>query len=51
MERTREKTLTVTVKEGCVVYHDGTGYGPGQTFELPAAEARALLEQGVVEKT
>jgi hypothetical protein len=50
MERTREKTLAVTVREGCVVYHEGTGYGPGQTFELAAADARQLLEQGVVDK-
>jgi hypothetical protein len=38
------------VKPGCVVYQEGESYEAGQVIDLPAVEARVLLEQGVVEK-
>jgi hypothetical protein len=43
------RLVTVTVREGAVVYHDGRAYGAGAQIKLPAAEARSLLEQGVVD--
>jgi hypothetical protein len=44
------KQVTVTVREGAVVYHDGHAYAAGQQIKATAAEAKALREQGVVER-
>ena len=43
------KHVTVTVREGAVVYHDGRAYAAGQQIKVTAAEAKALHEQGVIE--
>jgi hypothetical protein len=44
------KQVTVTVREGAVVYRDGRAYAAGQQFKVTAAEAKQLREQGVVER-
>jgi hypothetical protein len=44
------RLVTVTVREGAVVYHDGRAYPAGEKIKLPAAEAQSLVEQGVVER-
>ena len=44
------KRITLTVREGAVVYHDGRAYAAGQQLKATAAEAKLLREQGVVEK-
>lgn len=50
MTPTRVKMITLRVKAGCVVYHNGVAHHVGQVIELPAADGRSLLEQDVVEK-
>jgi hypothetical protein len=42
------RTVKVTVKEGCVVYHDGAAYLAGQEIEVSAADAKTLRAQGVL---
>lgn len=42
------KQVTVTVREGAVVYHDGRAYTAGETIKLAAAEAKSLREQSAV---
>jgi hypothetical protein len=43
------KLITVTVREGAVVYHDGRAHPPGDTLKVSAADAKVLRKQGVVE--
>jgi hypothetical protein len=49
-KRTREKRMVVRVKPFTVIYDEGRSYGAGQRIELPAADARQLLEDGVAER-
>jgi hypothetical protein len=44
------KKVTITVREGAVVYHDGRAYQVGEQIKVTAAEAKSLLEQGVAER-
>ena len=43
----KESILTVTVRRGTVVV-DGAQHAPGVDIKLPEAEARRLIELGVV---
>ena len=43
------KQVTVTVREGAIVYHDGRVHAAGQQIKVTVAEAKALREQSVIE--
>jgi hypothetical protein len=47
----RKQRVIVTVREGAIVYHDGHAHHGGAQLEVPVAEAKALVEQGVITKT
>jgi hypothetical protein len=46
-----ERKQPVTVREGAIVYYEGRAHHAGDQLDVPASEAKALTEQGVVEKS
>jgi hypothetical protein len=44
------RKVKVKIAPGCVVYIDGAAHSAGQVVQVPAAEAKALVEQGVAER-